>query len=177
MSFQIHLWIQTNVAVWKRSNLIKIGIFLSRVTLTFDGWPCKTIGHIFYAMLSFVHHFETISDFKLQVAEDDNTFKLAIFLKKSLPLNDNAGFCSIIQASELVFGSLLAKKPFFVQFWTKKCCILLDGQLWEWFTGGMTRLQPKCNWSVGFAIAWWPVGKASDKARIMLFNLFRYSLV
>ena len=54
----------------------------------------------------------------LKVAEDDIAFKLAIF-KKSLHLNDNTCFCSIIQASKLVFGSLLAKNNFFVQFWTK----------------------------------------------------------
>ena len=41
------------------------------------------------------------------------------FLKKSLHLNDNTCLCSIIQASKLVFGSLLAKNNFFVQFWTK----------------------------------------------------------
>ena len=41
------------------------------------------------------------------------------FKKKSLHLNDNTGFCSIIQASKWVFGSLLAKNNFFVQFWTK----------------------------------------------------------
>ena len=34
----------------------------------------------------------------VKVAEDDIAFKLAIF-KKSLHFNDNAGFCSIIQAS------------------------------------------------------------------------------
>ena len=54
----------------------------------------------------------------IKVAEDDIAFKLTIF-KKSLHLNDNTGFCSIIQASKLVFGSLLAKNNFFVQFWTK----------------------------------------------------------
>ena len=55
----------------------------------------------------------------LKVAEDDIAFKLAI-LKKSLHLNDNTCFCSIIQSSKLVLGSLLAKNNFFVQFWTKK---------------------------------------------------------
>ena len=54
----------------------------------------------------------------IKVAEDDIALKLAIF-RKSLHLNDNTGFCSIIQASKLVFGSLLAKNNFFVQFWTK----------------------------------------------------------
>ena len=49
------------------------------------------------------------------MAEDDIAFKLAI-LKKSLHLNDNTCFCSIIQSSKLVVGSLLAKNNFFVQF-------------------------------------------------------------
>ena len=52
------------------------------------------------------------------MAEYDIAFKLAI-LKKSLHLNDNTCFCSIIQSSKLVLGSLLAKNNFFVQFWTK----------------------------------------------------------
>ena len=54
----------------------------------------------------------------VKVAEDDIAFKLAIY-KKSLHLNDNTGFCSIILASKLVFGSVLAINNFFVQFWTK----------------------------------------------------------
>ena len=55
----------------------------------------------------------------LKVAEDDIAFKLAILKKKSLHLNDNTCFCSIIQSSKLVLGSLMAKNKFFVQFWTK----------------------------------------------------------
>ena len=54
----------------------------------------------------------------VKVAEDDIAFKLAIF-NKSLHLNNNTGFCCIIQASKLVFGFLLAKNNFFVQYWTK----------------------------------------------------------
>ena len=37
-SFQSHRRIQTGVTVWKRSIRVKIGDFLSRVTLKFDGW-------------------------------------------------------------------------------------------------------------------------------------------
>ena len=44
-SFQSHRWIQTGVTVRKRSIRVKMGDFLSRVTLKFDGWPWKTIGH------------------------------------------------------------------------------------------------------------------------------------
>ena len=45
----------------------KSTIFLSRVTLQFDGWPWKTIGHLFYATSSFVHHFVAIGEFKLEL--------------------------------------------------------------------------------------------------------------
>ena len=59
-SFQIHRWIQTGVTVRKRSIQVNIGNSWSNVTLKFDGWPWKTIGHLFCAMLSFVHHFKAI---------------------------------------------------------------------------------------------------------------------
>ena len=64
-SFQIHWWIQTVVTVRKRSIQVKIGNFLSRVTLKFDRWPWKTIGHLFYATSSFVHHFRATSKLQL----------------------------------------------------------------------------------------------------------------
>ena len=56
-------------------------IFLSCVTLKFDGWPWITIGHIFYATSSFVHHFVTIGEFKLELQSGNAQFgsKLAIF--------------------------------------------------------------------------------------------------
>ena len=66
-SFQIHGWIETEVTVQKRSIWVKIGNFLSRVTLKFDGCPWKTIGHLFYVASSFVHHFTAISEFKLEL--------------------------------------------------------------------------------------------------------------
>ena len=56
-SFHSHWWIQTGVTVRKRQIWVKIDDFLSRVTLKFDGWPPKTIGHLFYATSSFVQHF------------------------------------------------------------------------------------------------------------------------
>ena len=50
-SSQTPRWIQTGVTVRKRSIRIKIGNILSRVTLKFDGWHWKTIGHLFYMLL------------------------------------------------------------------------------------------------------------------------------
>ena len=66
-SFQIHWWIQTGFTVQKRSIRVEIGDMLSRVTLKFDGWPWKTIGHLFYAISSFVQHFIAIGEFKLEL--------------------------------------------------------------------------------------------------------------
>ena len=45
----------------------KFDDFFSRVTLNFDGWPSKTIGHLFYATSSFVQHFIAIGEFKLEL--------------------------------------------------------------------------------------------------------------
>ena len=61
-----HRWIQAGVTVRKRPIWVKIDDFLSRVTLQFDVWPWKTIGHLFYSTSSFVHHFVAIGDFKLE---------------------------------------------------------------------------------------------------------------
>ena len=66
-SFQSHRSIQTGVTVWKRSIRFKIVDFSFRVTLDFDGWPWKTIGHLFYDSASFVHHFVATGEFKLEL--------------------------------------------------------------------------------------------------------------
>ena len=81
VSFQIHRWIQTEVTLWKRSILVKIGDFLSLVTLKIDGWPWKTIWHLFYTTSSFVHHFKSIGELKLTLQSGNAQFgsKSAIF--------------------------------------------------------------------------------------------------
>ena len=66
-SFHSHLSILNGVTVRKRQIRVKIGDFFSRVTLIFDGWPWKTIGYLFYANSSFVHHFIAICEFKLEL--------------------------------------------------------------------------------------------------------------
>ena len=54
-SLHSNQWIHTGVTVRKRLIPVKIGDFLSRVTLKFDIWPWKTIRHLFYAASSSVH--------------------------------------------------------------------------------------------------------------------------
>ena len=73
-SFQIHQWIQTGITVRKRPIWVKIDDFFSRVTLQLDGWPWKTIGHLFYAASSFMHHFVAIGEFKLELQSGNTQF-------------------------------------------------------------------------------------------------------
>ena len=61
-SFRSHWWIQTEVTVWKHLIWVKFDFFFK-----FDGWPWKTIRHIFYATSSFVHYFVAIEEFKLEL--------------------------------------------------------------------------------------------------------------
>ena len=49
------------------SNWVQIINFSAHVTVKFDGLPWKTIGHLFYATSSFVHHFVAIGEFKLEL--------------------------------------------------------------------------------------------------------------
>ena len=81
-SFGSHWWVQTGVTVRKRLIWVKIDDFFSRVTLQFDGLPWKTIGHLFYAASSFVHHFVAIGEFKLELQSGNAQFgsKSTIFL-------------------------------------------------------------------------------------------------
>ena len=56
-----------NSGKWNFSIITKNGTFMSHVTLKFDGWLWKTIGHIIYASSSFVYHFVGICEFKLEL--------------------------------------------------------------------------------------------------------------
>ena len=73
-TFHSHRWIQTGVTVRKRPIWVKFDYFESRVTLKFDIWPWKTIGHLFYATSSFVHHFVAIGKFKLELQSGNAQF-------------------------------------------------------------------------------------------------------
>ena len=69
-SLRSHWWIQTSITVRKRPIWVKFDNFKSRATLKFDGWPCKTIGHLFYATSSFLHHFIAIGDSNLSYSPE-----------------------------------------------------------------------------------------------------------
>ena len=81
-TFHSHRWIQTGVTVRKRPIWVKFDDFFSRVTLKFDGWPWKTIGHLFNATSSFVHHFGAIGEFKWSYSpETTNLGQIRRFLE------------------------------------------------------------------------------------------------
>ena len=60
--------------VRERPIWVKIGDVLYRVTLKFDGWPWKTIGHLSFAVSSFVQHFIAIGEFKLELQSGNAQF-------------------------------------------------------------------------------------------------------
>ena len=60
--------------VRKRPIWVKIGDVLSYVTLKFDGWLWKTIGHLSFAVSSFVQHFIAIGEFKLELLSGNAQF-------------------------------------------------------------------------------------------------------
>ena len=67
-SFQIHRWIHTRVTVRKTLNLRQnLWFFLACMTLKFDRWHWKILGHLFYTTFSIVHHIKAIGQFKLQL--------------------------------------------------------------------------------------------------------------
>ena len=75
VSCHTHWWIQTGVTVRKRPIWVNIDdFFFSRVTFKLDRWPWKTIGHLFYATSSFVHHFVAIGEFKLVLQSGNAQF-------------------------------------------------------------------------------------------------------
>ena len=80
ISFHSHLWNQNEVTVRKHQIWVKIGEFLSCVTLKFDRLPWKTIGHLCYATSSHVHHFIAICELKIELQSGNAQFgsKLAI---------------------------------------------------------------------------------------------------
>ena len=83
-TFHSHQWIQAGVTVRKCPIWVKFDYFESCVTLKFDGWPWKTIGRLFNATSSFVHHFVAIGDSKLELQSGNAQFGSKSTIFKSL---------------------------------------------------------------------------------------------
>ena len=76
--FKSDRWIRTGLTVWKCSIWVKIGNFLSRVTLKFGEWPWKTTGHLFHTTSSFVKIHQWIQT-SVTVQQHPILFKLGDF--------------------------------------------------------------------------------------------------
>ena len=74
----------TGIAI---SYWIQIVHFSARVTVKFDGWPGKPIGHFFNTTSSFVHHFKSISEFKLELQSGNNQFGSKLIFCPMWPWN------------------------------------------------------------------------------------------
>ena len=123
-SFRNHWCIETWVTVRKRPIWVKIDDFFSRVTSKFDIWPWKTIGHLFYATSSFVHHFIAIGEFKLELKSgnaqsgSNSTIFSAVWpwnLADDLEQGKSEGFDSCELPSNL--AQILSKSSIFQPVW------------------------------------------------------------
>ena len=142
-------WIQTGVTVQKRSIRVEIGNILSCVTLKFDGWPWKTIGHLSYSPSSFVHHFLAIGEFKLELQSGNVQFgsKSTIFhpsdleiwqmtLKKNrAPLLYYIKLCASFQSDGwFQTGVTVRKRSIRVKIGNFLSCVTLKFDGWPWKT-------------------------------------------
>ena len=76
-----YAWVPTR-QIWGAANglviLLKLESnhqFFSPWDLQFDGWPPKIIGHLFYTTSSFVHHFKSIGELKLELQFGNAQFR------------------------------------------------------------------------------------------------------
>ena len=95
------------------------------VTLKLDGWPWKTIGHLFYITSSFGHHFKSISESKLELQSRNAQFgsKSAIFVPCDLeiwwmtvknnraPLLYHVELCASFQSHWWIQTGVTVRKP------------------------------------------------------------------
>ena len=91
-------------------------LFLSHVTLRFDGWPWKTIGHLFYATSSFSLHFEAISEFKLEILFSKLSIQVKIgdFLSHRAPLLCHFKLCPSFHSHWYLTACRVIEKKFLV---------------------------------------------------------------
>ena len=146
------------------------------MTLQFEVWPWKTIGHLFYATSSFVHHFVAIGDFKLELQSGNAQFgsNSTIFraawpwnLTYDLQQGKSEGFDSCDPPSNLKLDSNC-------QFF-RPC----DREIW-WMTLQNNRAPLLCYFKLcaSFRTHWWiqtwvTVQKAQSGSNLTIFRAVR----
>ena len=98
--------------------------FVARVTLQSYGWPWKTIRHLFYTTPSFLHHFQAMGEFKLELQVGNFPFgsKSATFCpmwpwnlmddleKKKAPLLSCVKLCASFQSNGWIQTGVTVRK-------------------------------------------------------------------
>ena len=137
--------------VWKHPIWAKIGDVLYRVTLKFDGWPWKTIGHLSFAVSSFVQYFIAIGEFKLELQSGNAQFgsNLTIF-RAVWPWNLTYGlknnrvpllcyfklYASFRSHRWIQAGVTVRKRPIWVKINDFFSRVTLQFDVWPWKTIG-----------------------------------------
>ena len=124
--------------VRKRPIWVKIGDVLSDVTLKFDRWPWKTIGHLFNATSSFVHHFVAIGDSKLELQSGNTQFgSKSMIFRAVWPCNFTY---DLEQGKSEGFEScdrpIVRKRPIWVKIGDVLSRVTLKFDGWPWKTTG-----------------------------------------
>ena len=123
-------------------NLGLIRRFFSRVTLKFDGWPWKTIGHLFNATSSFVHHFVAIGVLKLELESGNGQFgsKSTIFIAVwpcNFTYDRYIKLCASFRSHWWIqTGVTVQKRPIWVKIDYFFSCVTLQFDVWPWKTTG-----------------------------------------
>ena len=151
--FHSHQWIQNGVTDRKHPIWVKINDFLSPVTLKSDGWPWKAIGNLFCTMLSFVHHFKAISEFKRELQSGNAQFesKSTIFLSpvtlknNGAPLLSNIKLCGWFHCHMQIQSGVTVHK----QLNWVLTSMTLTFDLWPWLFAWTSLL------SLVIRISWW----------------------
>ena len=164
-SFHCHQWIQTRVTFRKRQIWVKTDVFLSRVTLKFDRWPWKIIGHLFYATSSFVHHFVAIGEFILELQSGNakigsisTIFKpcdLEIWLmtlkNNRVPLLSNITLCASFNHHMWIQTGVTVRKRL---SWVLTS-VTLTFDLWPWHFAWTSLLSSVITPENFMMIRWW----------------------
>ena len=118
----------------------KSAIFLSHVTLKFDGGPSKITGHLFYTTWSIVHHFKAMGEFKLALQYGNAQFgsKSMFFVPCDLEIwqrtlkNNKAPFLCNFKLCALFHSHLWIEIG--VTVWKRSICVKIEIFLavWPW---------------------------------------------
>ena len=150
-SLQIHQWIQTRDTVRKCSIQvnIKISDFCPMWPWNLMGWPWKTIEHLFYAKLSFVHPFKASGKLNLKLESGNAQFwsKSATFLSRvtlkfdDWPWKNNRApllcclkLCASFHSHQWILTVLTVWKcPIWVKMtiFLSRVALKFDGWLWK----------------------------------------------